>query len=119
MARTLSRLCEGEDRWHDEFRERWTALLLATGHAVSAADRAALRDVHHGLTELRAEAVEAELGTEFWPIAGALMVNLRNIASALGMVADAQPVSLGARRQDRDPVDPEVRERTRRRMPSA
>ena len=31
MARTLSRLCEGEDRWHDEFRERWIALLLATG----------------------------------------------------------------------------------------
>ena len=119
MARTLSRLCEGEDRWHDEFRERWVALLLATGHAVSAADRAALRDVHHGLAELREEAVEAELGTECWPIAGALMVNLRNIASALGMVADAQPVSLGARRQDRDPVDPEVRERTRRRMPSA
>ena len=119
MARTLSRLCEGEVRWHDEFRERWVALLLATGHAVSAADRAALRDVDHGLRELRAEAVEVDLPVEFWPTAGALMVNLHNIASALGMVADAQPVSLGERRRDRDPVDPDVRRRTRRRMPSA
>jgi uncharacterized membrane protein YgaE (UPF0421/DUF939 family) len=118
MARTLSRLCGGEERWHAGFRERWVALLLATGHAVGAADRAALADVRAGLGELRAEALEAGLPAEFWPVAGALMVNLRNIVAALGLVADAQPVSLESRRH-RGRVAPEVRERTRRPMASA
>jgi hypothetical protein len=116
MARTLGRLCDGEDRWHPGFRERWVALLLATGHAVSAADHPALADVRAGLGELRHEAAGADLALEFWPVAGALMVNLRNIVAALGPVADAQPVSVG---RDRDAVAPEVRERTRRPMPSA
>jgi cell shape-determining protein MreD len=118
MARTLHRLCDGEDRWHRGFRDRWAALLLATGHAVTAADHAALADVRAGLGELREEAFEADLPVEFWAVAGALMVNLRNIVAALGLVADAQPVSLESRR-DRAPVAPEVRERTRRPMASA
>ena len=118
MARTLSPLCDGEDRWHSGFRERWVGLLLATGHAVSAADHPALGDVRAGLGELRREAAAADLPVEFWPVAGALMVNLRNIVAALGVVADAQPVSLDPRR-DREAVAPEVRERTRRPMASA
>ena len=118
MAGTLSRLCDGDDRWHAGFRERWVALLLATGHAVSAADREALADVRAGLGELREEAIDAGLPAEAWAVAGALMVNLRNIVAALGLVADAQPVSLESRR-DRGPVAPEVRERTRRPMASA
>jgi uncharacterized membrane protein YccC len=115
MAGTLSRLCDGEDRWHAGFRERWVALLLAAGHAVSAADRAALADVRAGLGELREEAIDAEMAAETWAVAGALMVNLRNIVAALGLVADAQPVSLDSRR-GRGPVSPEVRERARRPM---
>ena len=55
---------------------------------------------------------------EAWAVAGALMVNLRNIVAALGLVADAQPVSVDSRR-DRGPVSPEVREQTRRPMASA
>jgi hypothetical protein len=30
----------------------------------------------------------------FWPIAGAVLVNLRNILDALDVVADAQPVAV-------------------------
>jgi hypothetical protein len=35
-------------------------------------------------------------GRGFWPVSGALLVNLRNILEALGPVADAQPVEVPA-----------------------
>ena len=37
-----------------------------------------------------------DLPEGFWPVCGALLVNLRNILDALDVVADAQPVRVPA-----------------------
>ena len=37
-----------------------------------------------------------ELPERFWPVAGALLVNLRNMLASLDVVADAQPVQVPA-----------------------
>jgi hypothetical protein len=47
----------------------------------------------------------------FWPVAGAVLVNLRNILDALDVVADAQPVEV-----PRPTLPPQL---TRRPDPSA
>ena len=47
--------------------------------------------------DLDALAHELRDGHGFWPVAGALLVNLRNIIAALDVVADAQPVEVRPR----------------------
>ena len=102
MARTLSKLCEQEDRWDEGVRTRWVALLAEAAAAVGDADRAGLRDVRQRLRELSRALGQEQLTTEFWPVAGALVINLRNIVDAMGLVADAQPVSVPARHGRRE-----------------
>jgi hypothetical protein len=64
----------------------WLGLLQAAGEAVSGADVDALRAVRAELDDLADD--------RFRPVAGALLVNLRNILDALDVVADAQPVEV-------------------------
>jgi Aromatic acid exporter family member 1 len=66
----------------------WLDLLEATGEAVARADVAAFRAIRAELDELADDM--------FRPVAGALLVNLRNILEALDVVADAQPVGVPA-----------------------
>jgi uncharacterized membrane protein YccC len=66
----------------------WLELLHATGEAVSGADVAAFRAIRAELEDLADDT--------FRPVAGALLVNLRNIIEALDVVADAQPVEVPA-----------------------
>jgi hypothetical protein len=66
----------------------WLGLLQATGEAVSRSDAEALRAIAAELDELADDS--------FRPVAGALLVNLRNILQALDVVADAQPVEVPA-----------------------
>jgi len=96
MARTigLSRIAPAE--WDPAFRSRWLALLGRTGAAVSAADARTLDDVHRALDDLAGDLDVDALPDRFWPVCGALLVNLRNIVEALGAVAEAQPVSVPA-----------------------
>jgi uncharacterized membrane protein YccC len=67
---------------------RWLDLLDATGAAVADADVDAFRAIRAELDELADD--------RFRPVAGALLVNLRNILEALDVVADAQPVEVPA-----------------------
>jgi len=94
MARTigLSRIAPAE--WDPAFRSRWLALLGRTGAAVSAADAGTLDDVHRALDDMAGDLDVDALPDRFWPVCGALLVNLRNIVEALGAVAEAQPVSV-------------------------
>jgi uncharacterized membrane protein YccC len=96
MARTigLSRIPPAE--WDREFRTRWLELLERTGAAVSAADARTLDDVHRALDDVAGDLDVDALPDRFWPVCGALLVNLRNIVEALGAVADAQPVRVPA-----------------------
>jgi uncharacterized membrane protein YgaE (UPF0421/DUF939 family) len=80
--------------WDPAFREPWLDLLERGGAAVSTADAGALAAVRADLdTFARALDLDA-LPDRFWPVSGALIVNLRNIVDALGAVAEAQPVEV-------------------------
>lgn len=70
------------DRAPAEFRAAWLELLDRAGSAIGDADAAGIANVRAELEELDAPS----------PVAGALLVNLRNILEALGAVADVQPV---------------------------
>ena len=96
MARTigLSRIPPAE--WDGAFRTQWLELLERTGAAVSAADAGTLDAVHSALDDVAGDLEVDALPDRFWPVCGALLVNLRNIVEALGAVADAQPVRVPA-----------------------
>jgi uncharacterized membrane protein YccC len=89
MTITLSRVPPQE--WEPAFRERWIGLLERTGEAVSDADAERLRAVRTDLDAF-VQALDPEGG--YWPVYGALIVNLRNIVEALDVVATAQPVQV-------------------------
>jgi hypothetical protein len=89
MTITLSRVPPQE--WDPAFRKRWIGLLERTGEAVSDADAERLRAVRTDLDAF-VQALDPEGG--YWPVYGALIVNLRNIVEALDVVATAQPVQV-------------------------
>jgi uncharacterized membrane protein YccC len=92
MARTVALARIPPSEWDAAFRAPWLDLVERTGAAVSSADAAALTAVHTDVDAF-ADALDVDaLPDPFWPVAGALLVNLRNIVEALGAVAGAQPV---------------------------
>jgi uncharacterized membrane protein YgaE (UPF0421/DUF939 family) len=92
MARTigLSHIAPGD--WDRAFRTRWLEQLERTGAAVGDAGAEALDAVHRALDDIAGDLDVGALPDHFWPVCGALLVNLRNIVEALGAVAEAQPV---------------------------
>jgi uncharacterized membrane protein YgaE (UPF0421/DUF939 family) len=94
MARTIALARISPAEWDPAFREPWLDLLGRAGAAVAAADPDALKAARADLDGL-AEAMDvAALAERFWPVGGALLVNLRNILESLDVVADVQPVEV-------------------------
>jgi uncharacterized membrane protein YccC len=91
MARTIGL---APWNWDRAFRTPWLELLERTGSAVSTADPATLAAIHADLDAFAGDLDLDALPDRFWPVSGALIVNLRNIVEALGAVADAQPVAV-------------------------
>ena len=77
--------------WNPVFRERWLELLRRAGKAVANADAERLAAVRADLDAL-VDGLDPE--GSYWPVYGALIVNLRNIVEALGVVATVQPVEV-------------------------
>jgi hypothetical protein len=50
--------------------------------------------VHADLEAFAGKLAVDALPDRFWPVSGALLVNLRNILEALGAVAEAQPLDV-------------------------
>ena len=96
MARTIRLSSIPPEDWDPGFREPWLELLARAGSAVSDADAEAVDVVRADLDAFAAELPVADLPHGFWPVAGALLVNLRNLVAALDVVADAQPVQASA-----------------------
>jgi hypothetical protein len=82
--------------WDPAFRDAWVELVERAGTAVAEEDADAVRAVH---AEVRAFADQLDpdaLPGTFWPVAGALLVNLRNMLEALAAVAGEQPVEVSS-----------------------
>jgi uncharacterized membrane protein YccC len=96
MVRTIQLARVAPERWDERFRRPWLDLLRRAGAAIAGADPRAVAAVRRELDEFAAELPAEELEERLWPLAGALLVNLRNIVEALDVVADAQPVRVPA-----------------------
>lgn len=106
MARTIAHARVPTGDWDPGFRGRWRELLGRAGGAITAADAEAVASVRADLSAYANELAVGHLRESFWPVAGALLVNLRNILDALGVVADAQPVAV-----PRPTLPPQLRHR--------
>ena len=76
------------------FRTPWLELLERAGAAIGAADSGEIEALRADIDALAGELALEELPDRFWPVSGALLVNLRNILAALDAVADAQPIEV-------------------------
>jgi uncharacterized membrane protein YccC len=94
MARTIGHARVPTAEWDPGFRERWRVLLDRAGVAIRAGDAEAVTSARADLTVFADELAVDHLREGFWPVAGAVLVNLRNILDALDVVADAQPVEV-------------------------
>lgn len=94
MARTIGLARRSPAQWPVSFRDPWRELVDGTGAAVLAGDPEAVRAVRRRLETLVDELSLDELPDGFWPISGALIVNLRNILQDLDAVAEARPVRI-------------------------
>ena len=83
--------------WPPAFRAPWLELLGARGPRGQPTPTAARSTrVRADLDAFAGELALDELPERFWPVAGALLVNLRNVLASLDVVADAQPVQVPA-----------------------
>jgi hypothetical protein len=78
------------------FRQPWLELLGRAGAEAASADGEALRAGRDDLEAFADELPVGELPDGFWPVTGALLVNLRNILEALDVVTEARPVEVPA-----------------------
>jgi F0F1-type ATP synthase assembly protein I len=97
LARTIGLAQRPPARWPADFRDPWRELVGRAGIAVRTGDAAAVGEVRSHLERLANELDLALLPKGFWPISGALIVNLRNILQALETVAAATPVHISSR----------------------
>jgi uncharacterized membrane protein YccC len=82
--------------WEPAFRDAWIELLERAGAAIADADPGAVQAVHADVRAFAAGLEPDALPGTFWPVAGALLVNLRNMLEALAAVAGEQPVEVGS-----------------------
>ncbi len=93
MARTLGHSITESNDWDDEFRDRWTGLLREIAAAIQDPDATALGEIRGRLGELAHDYSREDLPSLHWPEYGGLILNLRNIATAMDQVAAADPVA--------------------------
>jgi uncharacterized membrane protein YgaE (UPF0421/DUF939 family) len=97
LARTLGHSILDSNEWDDEFRERWTGLLKEVAWAIQNPDSRRLGEIRLKLASLAADYSDEHLSSLHWPEYGGLILNLRNIATAMDRVADSDPVSQSSR----------------------
>jgi uncharacterized membrane protein YccC len=101
LAQTIGLAQRPPPQWPVGFRDPWRELVGCAGRAVGAGDADAVGRVRARLERLADELDLDLLPTGFWPISGALIVNLRNILQALETVAAATPVRISSRAHSR------------------
>jgi uncharacterized membrane protein YccC len=105
MARTLAVSAENATLWDAEFRSALKRLLQDTAEAVGKHDAEGLRDIRAELTRLAEELSTDALPGSAWHEYGGMLVNLRNVLSALTEVVErSRRLDSSARRMRRYPV---------------
>ncbi len=97
LARTMGHSITDSNQWDDGFRERWTGLLREVAWAIQNPDARRLGEVRTKLGALAADYSDENLSSLHWPEYGGLILNLRNIATAMDRVAASDPVSESTR----------------------
>ncbi|MGZ4428822.1 MAG: FUSC family protein [Nocardioidaceae bacterium] len=95
LARTVGGSIVDVEEWDEEFRERWVGLLRRAGTAVAAADPKEIAAVHLEVGRLAADLSRENLPAMHWPLYGGLIINLRNIVTAMDLVAEVNPIEGG------------------------
>jgi uncharacterized membrane protein YgaE (UPF0421/DUF939 family) len=95
LARTLSSQQAHRTSWGPEFADPWIDVLTGIGRAARDADPSTLLVARRRLTAL-SDGLRHTERSEEWPVYGALIINLRNIADAMHEVTVANPLG-GAR----------------------
>ncbi|MFZ0040115.1 MAG: aromatic acid exporter family protein [Solirubrobacteraceae bacterium] len=96
MARTVGLAHLQPERWPDCFRGPYLELVHRAGEEVTAGGATGLRAVRADVEALADRLDLDELPNGFWPVGGALLVNLRNILEALDVIVAARPVEVPA-----------------------
>lgn len=99
MARTLDFSVGNVHEWYREFRDRWVSLVDSAGQAIQDPSSERISEIRRLLTELTRDMSTDELAGAHWPEYGALMLNLRNIITAMDRVTEIKP--LGPRAENR------------------
>ena len=90
LARTLREASYAEGAWDERFRERWSATVRDTGHAIADPD-AEVDPIYDRVTALaRAMSDDQDLPQESWPLYGSLLTSMRHIAVVVDDVASAR-----------------------------
>jgi cell shape-determining protein MreD len=104
MARTLGHSITDTNEWDDDFRERWTGLLREIAWAIQNPDARRLGEIRVKLGALASDYSDEDLSARHWPEYGGLILNLRNIATAMDLVASSDPVGTSTRGPLRTPA---------------
>lgn len=94
MIRTIRLAPTAPTAWPPGFREPWLALLGRAGQAIAQADPDAVRTARADLDAFADDLEVQALPHHFWPVSGALLMDLRNILAGLESVARAQPLQV-------------------------
>ncbi len=86
MARTMAASVEDANQWAEGFRDPWRRLLAATAQAVHDQDEDRLRAIRSELGDLARQLSTDDLAGSAWHEYGGLLVNLRNVVTALADV---------------------------------
>ena len=119
MARTLAASAEHATMWGTEFRDAWRHLLVTTAEAVEQDDGDRLLDIRAQIARVADELSTDSLAGSAWHEYGGVLVNLRNVVTALIEVHERSSVSDPTqRRSKRYPVPSRIsRLRPRPRLP--
>jgi uncharacterized membrane protein YccC len=104
MARTLGHSITDTNQWEDSFRKRWTGLLEEIAWAIQHPDARRLGEIRTKLGALASDYSDEDLSARHWPEYGGLILNLRNIATSMDLVAASDPVSTSSRGPLRAPT---------------
>ena len=91
MARTHSHALADNQEWQPDFREALVTVMHAGGTALMEADRKKIDDCWTSLEDLVDMVSTHDPVSSLWPVYGGILINLRNIFSAMGEFAEVNP----------------------------